>query len=252
MGGGEHAERSAPIRAEVLEGISAKSAIPHLFLLDRDERGEAELERLQKSLGGRCHVLAAREVENYALKPRVLRAALIDKCRDTPAIRERVEKATDAEVEERMRGIADGLYGLVLLKRVRSDLPGLRGGLLTRDLITGLRADVQNPELATVLTERLQERVRDHLATLDLQKIVEHHREVLDAAWAVKADRLKLVPGEEVVAGIFAHFGTEYRKPQDTERLARVMQRDEIDPEIVDFINRAVALAGQPGETRPA
>jgi putative ATP-dependent endonuclease of OLD family len=50
MGGGEHAERSAPVRSDVLEGISKKAPIPHRFLIDRDERRPDEIERLQVKL----------------------------------------------------------------------------------------------------------------------------------------------------------------------------------------------------------
>src|SRR5207253_10751768 len=56
MGGGAHAERGAPIRSQVLADISLRAPIPHRFVLDRDERSDAEIERLNKARGERCHI----------------------------------------------------------------------------------------------------------------------------------------------------------------------------------------------------
>ncbi len=53
MGGGRNAEHQAPARSQVLEGISSRVPVPHMFLLDKDERGHAEVEHLRQSCGTR-------------------------------------------------------------------------------------------------------------------------------------------------------------------------------------------------------
>ena len=50
MGGGRHAGSGAPIRSDLLRDISQKSPVPHLFLLDRDERAEEAIASLRKEI----------------------------------------------------------------------------------------------------------------------------------------------------------------------------------------------------------
>jgi predicted ATPase len=243
MGGGEYAERSAPVRSDVLAGISRKAPIPHQFVLDRDERGRDEVERLQRLLGRRCHILQARELENYLLVPRALRAAITEKCKADAAIRDRAGQTSDVEVERYICEKADSLYGLVLLKRIRAELSGLRGGLLPRELLAELMPLARDPELGKVLPDRLRRRVTEHLQQLNVDAVIQTQRAELDREWAEPEARLRIVPGEELVSAIFEWFGTRYNKPQDTGRIARVMDRAEIAPEVAEIIRSAVSLA---------
>ncbi len=126
MGGGEYADRGAPIRTEVLEGISSKAPVPHLFVLDQDERGLEAIESLRKKLGERLHLLEARELENYLLVPRALLSVLRAKYRDNDSILARIERLSEGDVPRLFREQAERLYGTVLLKRIRAELKGLR------------------------------------------------------------------------------------------------------------------------------
>jgi len=60
-----------------------------------------------------------------------------------------------------------------------------------------------------------------------------------------------LSPGDEIVTAVFAHFGTDYSKPNDTERLARWMHPEEIAPEVVMFISRVITLSGASNDVEP-
>ena len=117
-------------------------------MLDRDERGHAEVSRLEKALPGRLYLLERRELENYLLVPRGLPAAIRAKHRDNAPIVEKVDAATLEEVERLIATTAESLYGLVLLKRVRAELEGLRGGLLTREIAYELASGAKSPDLA--------------------------------------------------------------------------------------------------------
>jgi hypothetical protein len=148
MDGGEHADRKARVRSDVLIGISQRSPIPHLFVVEGDEHSQAEINRLQGALGDRLHPLSSREIENYLLVPRALLAAIRLKYRDNAPIGERIDATTEEEVKELIRTTADELYGLILLKRIRAEIAGLAGGMLTRELTSGLAAEAHRDTLA--------------------------------------------------------------------------------------------------------
>ncbi len=57
-----------------------------MFVLDRDERGPTEVEKLQHDLGEKVHFLERRELENYLLVPNALLDAIREKHRDDEVI----------------------------------------------------------------------------------------------------------------------------------------------------------------------
>lgn len=243
MGGGEHAERSTKVRSEVLAGISQKAPVPHLFVLDRDERGQSEIEQLQQALGERLILLQARELENYMLSPRALIAALRSKCKDNPAIMNRLEAANPEEVRALIHATADKLYGLILLKRIGAEIAGLPGGLFPRESATTLASEAQEDDLAKIILQVVEERLERHVGDLNIPKIVQAQKDVLDKEWADIDHRVQIAPGEEIVAAVFKHFGSDYKKPEDTGRIAKEMSQNEIPAEIKELIRKAVDLS---------
>ena len=242
MGGGEHAGRTAPVRSNTLAGISKKAPVPHMFVLDRDERSTQEVEKLQKLLGPRVRFLRCRELENYLLSPPAIISVLREKNRERP------DGATklDAITHDAIRGLIDRrageLYGLVLLKRIRSEVTGLIGGLLPRELCNELAPQARTPDLAALLQQRIRERFERHVAALGLDQIVAQQKQLLDDEWRDPKRRLEIAPGEELIEAVFEDFRSEYKKPSDTERLARAMPRDEIPLEIKELIKAATEL----------
>src|SRR5262245_4480847 len=130
--GGQYAEQRGPPRADVLKGISEVAPVPHLFLFDRDERDQRELDRLVNLLEGRCHVLARRELENYLLAPRPLLEALRSKSPQGNKLGHKLQEVTSDEIDQLIRQTVEGLYGTVLLRRIRAKVPGLLGGLIEK------------------------------------------------------------------------------------------------------------------------
>ena len=86
---------------------------------------------------------------------------------------------------------------------------------------------------------------RGSSSSLDCETIVNTERTQLASDWSNPKRRLELAPGSDLVEAVFAHFGATYRKPTDTERLARVMRREEIPAEIETLITRAASLTGR-------
>lgn len=243
MGGGEYADRGAPIRTEVLEGISSKAPVPHLFVLDQDERGLEAIESLRKKLGERLHLLEARELENYLLVPRALLSVLRAKYRDNDSILARIERLSEGDVPRLFREQAERLYGTVLLKRIRAELKGLPGGMLTREMVAELIPDVGSPVLAKLLAAKIEQRLQVHFTSLDIGRIVQDQKTKLDAEWAVPENRLRLAPGEELLGAVYEHIGSSYRKSKDVGQIAQEMQEREIDSEIREVIKKVVALS---------
>jgi energy-coupling factor transporter ATP-binding protein EcfA2 len=245
MGGGEHAERGARIRSDVLEAVSQKSQVPHLFIIDRDERSPAEIKKLKSALGDRLILLQRRELENYLLVPRAISAALISKHGDDEPIRAQVEVVSNEQLENDLSIAADGLRGLVLMKRIRSSLGGLTGGIMPRDLCQNLASQADNEDLDTLLMSHIEKRVKTQISQVKLAQIIGRERKSLDKIWKTPSQRLVIAPGTEILEAVFRKYGSDYKKPQDTERIARQMVRSEIPVEMEGIIKKISNLGEQ-------
>jgi hypothetical protein len=241
MGGGENAPRGLPIRSEVLSGISKKAPVPHMFVLDRDERSKAEVAQLEDALGGRLHFWVARELENYMLVPRALLAALRRKYKGNQPVLDRLP-VDEREVAQLITSAANGLYGLVLLKRIRKELGGLAEGLLTREVAATLVSEARNNRLAKLIVDQVEASLAEKLRHTDIDAIVQTERVQLDAAWTEDAGRLSMAPGDEIICAVFEKFGGEYKKPVDTGVVAAEMTKEEIAPEITGVLRAAIDL----------
>jgi hypothetical protein len=244
MGGGDAAEGKARVRSEILEEISERAPVPHLLVLDSDERGLAEIEKLQRDLGDSVELLERREIENYLVVPRALLEALRKKHVDNASILERIEETSVDEVQNLIANTTDSLYGVVLLKRIRAALEGLKGGLFPRELAVEMAPSAHRTDLPRLLRGKMTTRVKDYLGDVDLDAVVDSEREALKGEWSDPEKRLCLVPGTEILAAVFHRFGSEYKKLGDTVRIAKVMSADEITSEIQGLIDKVVSLPG--------
>lgn len=243
MGGGDQADHKARVRSEVLAGISQKAPVPHFFVLDRDERSQAEIQNLQQSLNKRLHLLQRRELENYLLVPRAILAAIREKCYNDVSIVQQIDQAKEAEISALIQATADGLYGLVLLKRIRAELGGLPGGLIPREKTQLIAAKAKSQELPDIIQQEIEQNFHQHLKHLNAHKVIQAQKDALDEEWANESKRLHLAPGEELLDAVFKRFGTNYKKSADTRRIAAKMTSDEIPQEIKDLIKKAFELS---------
>lgn len=245
MGGGKYAEGKARVRGEILEGISERAPVPHMFVLDRDERGPTEVEKLQRDLGERVHFLERRELENYLLVPIALLDAIRSKHRDDEVVLSKVDNASVEEVERLIATNAENLYDVVLIKRIRTGLKGLKGGLLPSDMVNSLAPMARRRDLPGRLRGRMRAHLEEHLANVDVDQLVRSERETLDSEWSDSEKRQQLAPGEEILGAVYHHFGSEYKKTRDAVRIAQHMQAKDISREINGLLERATLLAGQ-------
>jgi len=243
MGGGKHAERGAPIRSDLLNNISRKATVPHVFLLDRDERSKEEIRNLETQLNDNVHIFKARELENYLLVPRAIFAALKSKHRDDQAKLEQLALITEDHVKQLIIDAAKDLYSTVLIKRIRTEIGGLREGLLPTEAIPTLTPQATKPELSALILQEIKSRFESYISGKDIAAIVAAEKESLDNEWATSENRLHLAPGEEILTAVFSKLGSQYDKPKDTVRIAREMRPDEIEEEIKGLLKKVYTLS---------
>jgi ribosomal protein L20A (L18A) len=151
-------------------------------------------------------------------------------------------QSSEEEVQQVVEATADSLYGVVLMKRIRAALEGLRGGLLPSPLALDLVPKAHHANLARLLRGKIKSRVSDHLKDVDIDALVDNEREALDREWSHPEKRLQLALGEEILTVVFCHFGSRYKKSRDAVRIANHMRAEEISPEIQQLLTKAVAL----------
>jgi hypothetical protein len=241
LGGAEHALRQAPIRSDLLHQVSAGSPIPHLFVLDRDERPESQLRELRRRLPGKVEFLRLRELENYLLLPETLVATILER-----QGQEGVTGLTPTTelVEQEIDAAAAKLYGLVLLKRIRARLAGLQGGVLDHSSIEGLTPFASDPDLSERLAATISARASS-LLPVDLASIVAREQARLDAPWKRAAARRHLAPGTEVLMAVYRKHGLEFHKPSDSIRIAREIPTPQIPKELSRILKKAAQLGGR-------
>lgn len=245
MGGGEFASRSAPLRSELLSGISQRSPVPHLFVVDRDQRNSQAVSTLENRLGDRVHVLRARELENYLLVPRALREALSEKCKTDSNLLRKLHETSNEDIEQLIRRAVDDLYGIILLKRIRAELGSLRQGFVTPDTVTVLATEASLKSLPQKVYRAVKAEIAPHLTKARIEEIVITLKKTLDDEWQDPDQREYLAPGAEILDAVFGHFGVRYRKPADTVRIAQHMSAGEIAPEIMQLLRKASGLAAR-------
>jgi len=231
MDGGDHADRKARVRSEILEGISERAPIPHLLVLDSDERSPAEIKKLQQGLGDKIYLLERREIENDLLVPRAILTALRLKHTSDAPVLERIELACTEDVQALIDTTAESLYGVVLIKRIRATLEGLKGGLLPRDVAESLAPQAHRKDLARLLRGRIRSRVDEHIAGLDIDTTVRSEREAVFArnmrnalphASFIGFTGTPLMAGEEKTREVFGDYISIYNFRQSVEDGATV------------------------------
>jgi predicted ATPase len=246
MGGGRYADRQAAARLETLERISMGMPIPCLFVVDRDEQSADQVSNLKRRFGDSIHVLQCREIENYLLDPDAILAALSEKYRDDAPVLERLSTASASEIEGAIDEAASGLFGTILVKRIRAQV-GLKDGLLPDFVTQQLVEQVGATDLAEVVAVAISEQVRAHLASLDLAARVATIEADLQVMWQHRSERLRLAPGEELLASVFKRFGAEYTKRTDCLRIARKLRTEFIPTEFRELVARAHGLGSRRG-----
>jgi hypothetical protein len=239
--GGASNSAQMPARSDVLKKISAESPVPHVFLMDRDERSKSDIDRLKSEVGEQLHVLHRREIENYLLVPRAIRETLRIRCQSNAESLRRLETTTEDQIASWIQQAAMGLKQQTLLKRVRNEVDGLPGGFLPRDMIPDLVSLPQNKQFPVAVSRAVRKRLLDSFNALQLETLVERETKRIETDWEKAASRLRCAPGEEILDFVYHQFEVRFRKT-DSAKIAAQLKSSEIDRELSDFLRRLATL----------
>ena len=209
--------------------LSRRNVALH-FIIDRDERDDADIARLEHLMTGHAtiNVLKRRELENYMIVPRAILELLRQKASaggtSLPA------GLTEGTVGERIQVEADALREMAVSKRVAK--------VLCRPLYPRAESLLVGP--AAEIAARFEEECERIRAQLDQDKarvddLATQFGQEVDANWATR--RLNVVPGDELLQRTFRHFGLAFSKAKDSPRLARLIQPTELADEIREIFN---------------
>jgi hypothetical protein len=198
-----------------------------LFILDRDERDDADVEKLRNRLSDDVlHVLTRRELENYLLIPEAIAALINEKMPSTITPSRVVNRE---EVQASLSEAADELQQLAIDLRIfrttcRPVFPrheGLKPG--TEGVLERSATEVER------LIAELQER-----QVVASQLAADYKLEV-ERRWAT--EKLHIVPGSTLLNRVFERFGLRYKKERDGARMASMLKESDINVELRELIS---------------
>ncbi|MFD5135672.1 ATP-dependent endonuclease [Streptomyces sp. NPDC058378] len=200
-----------------------------VFLLDRDERDEQDLRKLEGQISGlsELKLLSRRELENYLLSPPALARFIAAKSQGRVS-------PTEGEIDAAIEEICDSLMAVSIerrvLKVVCAPLYPDRGAVISRegdsDFLSAAASELSKvAAAATSLSE-------------NLAKLVEQAEGEVRESWSAR--KLDIVPGEEVLTLLFRRYGLRFNKRQDGGKIASLMAPSEIPGEIAAIVRGLV------------
>jgi hypothetical protein len=237
-GGAESVRRDAPIRSTVLENLAKGTSVPHLFLIDRDQRTPEEIVELKTKLNDQIHVLQKRELENYLLIENAILIVLRDEKSITEELKIKRQEATSEQISHLIDDAVEDLFGSVLIKRIRQVLGGLQGGFLNRDEVKNLTPLVGAPDFENELAKTIKSRVLPQISKKTIVSIAKSERRKLNLEWKNIPRRREIAPGADILEYVFKHFGARFDKKRDGTRLATAMRVEDIPDEIRILLER--------------
>jgi putative ATP-dependent endonuclease of OLD family len=218
---------------EAMMAFFSKRQVRVSFVVDHDEKEEADIARLKQMVGDRAsvHVLQKRELENYLLCPRAL-ADFIALKRQMGGNddSQTADSPTPEVVAERLSEAAEALRPLAVGKRlVKSILAPLFpvDALPAASQSAPITPDLVQSALKSAITS-LEARSRE------IDKKYAQCEAVVDSEWETR--KLDLIPGDELIDETCQKFGIRFVKERDAGRLASLFLKDEIGDEISTLI----------------
>lgn len=200
---------------------------PMLFLRDRDELPPSALQRLGAL--PHVHVLQRRELENYLLMPDAIVAVLRERIRDDSA-------PEPEDIARSLRSIADSLKYRVVLSRLLQNAASLRTvrPVERRDREQLYASPEPVAEIARLVEGKLLGAV-GHIAELteEFRREEAEVNQEWDERWQ------DLVPGADLLTGLFSHYGVRFQKARDGQALAYAMGQP--PDELVDVVTALMA-----------
>jgi hypothetical protein len=210
-----------------------KRQVKMWFILDRDERDESEITKLQEKVGDNAYVrvLRKREIENYLLSPKAILEFIKMKL-EAAKDRDRADSIHIEKVRQQLNECAEELRPLVVDKRVAK---------LTCNPIYPDRKILFDKNHQSSIQERVSKefiRMRAELDALEKQLDYIHSDETQKIAKDWEAQKLAIVPGDLLLDLVCQKFGVRFKKEQnDSIRLAEFMTREDIDQDMKTLLN---------------
>jgi len=217
--------------AEATLSFLTKRRVQMWFVIDRDERDDADVSRLREILGEKASVkaLRKREVENFLICPRAI-VAFIELKRTLSGYQSRGERPTESDVRSTIEQCAERLKQITVDKRVATRLcrPTYVDAkrLFGESLETTVKAKMRD-EIQAAIKQMEQANSR-------LENEYEEQSGCVDSVW--KQKKLSIVPGALLLDSVAREYGVRFKKDRDGARLAALMRQHEIDEEIRSII----------------
>jgi len=218
--------------AETTLAFLTKRRVNMLFIIDKDEKDEAEIERLRELIGGsaRVKVLERRELENYLVSSRTI-AKFIQFKRQAANPHHSLEVPTEAEIREAIDKAAEELKGVAIAKRVAR--------VLCRPIYPNRDNLFNEPYDETSVTSRILEelenmRERVQRCEGNVSRIYADQVTEVNNQWPTH--KLSMVPGDLLLDHVCRQLGVRFKKEVDSARLASLMTESDIPNEIRQIV----------------
>jgi putative ATP-dependent endonuclease of OLD family len=217
--------------AEATLSFLTKRQVKMYFIIDRDERDDEEISKLQRLAGPNASVkvLERRELENYLICPRAL-VEFIGLKRQLSGITAVSNPPTETDVTKLIDESAEKLKQLAIGKHTAK--------LLCRPVYPDIRQILNgNPEVNITdrVTQQLQQLIEKLQGTIiQAAKVYEEQLARVETNWLT--NKQHVVPGDVLLDLVSQAYGVRFKKEQDSQRLARIMIEAEIPQEIQQMI----------------
>lgn len=203
------------------------------FLLDRDERQNSEITRLEQTLGEKAtvKVLKRREVENYLLSPQAIMefiklkrelASQANTNNALPLTEAEIRKLLDECAEKLKRSVIDKQVARLTCRSVHPSLEfsfdGTQGTPITQKVID------ENQKMI----KRLEEAINK------VEDVYQEQTKYVNDVW--QYSKFDLVPGDHLLDMVCQKYDVRYKKELDGSRLASLINENELDREIKEII----------------
>ncbi|MEH1974041.1 MAG: AAA family ATPase [Nostoc sp.] len=231
MGG---ARNFAHFATEATLEFLTKRQVKMWFLIDRDEKEDYEIIKMQKMLGNnaKIKVLKKREIENYLICSRAIKIFIAYKKKLISNLSQ--ESPTESEINAEIHVCAEMLKQFAIDKRVAK--------IVCKPIYPdakGIFKDFTNKETVVRIIDSIQKIIDQlELEKTNVETIYSNKSNEINAAWQSK--KLDLVPGDILLDEVCKKYNVRFKKEKDTSRLASLMEKDEIDQEIKDIIQEIV------------
>ncbi|NEQ75023.1 MAG: AAA family ATPase [Okeania sp. SIO2C9] len=223
----------AHFATETTLSFLTKRQVKMWFLLDRDEKEDSEVSKLQSLLGNnaKLKVLSKREIENYLICPSTIRKFIQSKKELEGKTKDDLPEIPEIdEISNKIEECAEKLKQLSIDKRIIKKLPKL--------IYLSEQSLLKYSDTNTIV-ERINLEINSNLKKLeeskkDTENIYNKILSKVEKNWNYK--KLDIVPGDLLLDQVCQIYNVRFNKKKDASRMAALMDKDKIDSEICEII----------------